>query len=149
MHQLIKLLEKSRKLKKNYFIMIRSLRRKKFLVHSNWNAAFNLICQEDNFYRRRGLIDFLQTCYKILPSNDSYTIDSYLNSSKFLIKWGWCESFAKSEFFQVSQINLNLKFCAWMVDIKIVHGWRFLTVPITRLKKLSVFKGSQKILYVI
>ena len=86
LHQFIKLLEKSRKLKKNDFIMIRSLRRKKFLVHSNWNAAFNLICQEDNFYRRRGLIDLLQTCYKILPSNDSYTIDSYLNSSKFLTK---------------------------------------------------------------
>ena len=86
LHQFIKLLEKSRKLKKNDFKIIRSLRRKKFLVHSNWNAAFNLICQEDNFYRRWGLIDLLQTCYKILPSNDSYTIDSYLNSSKLLTK---------------------------------------------------------------
>ena len=86
LHQFIKILEKSRKLKKNDFKIIRSLRRKKFLVHSNWNAAFNLICQEDNFYRRRGLIDLLQTCYKILPSNDSYTIDSYLNSSKLLTK---------------------------------------------------------------
>ena len=86
LHQFIIILEKSIKLKKNDFIMIRRLRRKKFLVHSNWNAAFNLICQEDNFYRRWGLIDLLQTCYKILPSNDSYTIDSYLNSSKFLTK---------------------------------------------------------------
>ena len=89
LHQFIKSLEKSAKLKKNDFIIIRRLRRKKFLVRSNWNAAFNLICQEDNFYRRRGLIELLKNYDNqeiILLSYDSYFIDSYLNTSKFLIK---------------------------------------------------------------
>ena len=89
LHQFIISLEKSIKLKEIDFIMIRRLRRKKFLVQSNWNAAFNSICQEDNFYRRRGLIDLLQTYNnqdKILGSNDSCIIDSYLNTSKFLFK---------------------------------------------------------------
>ena len=84
--QFIKSLEKSVKLNENDFKMIRRFRWKLFLVHPNWKAAFNSIIQEENFYRRRGLIDLLQTCYKILPSNDSCTVDSYLNSSKFLTK---------------------------------------------------------------
>ena len=82
LHQFIIILEKSRKLKKNDFIMIRRLCRKIFLVHSNWKAAFNLICQEDNFYRRRGLIDLLETQDQILPCYDSIVIDSYINTSK-------------------------------------------------------------------
>ena len=82
LHQFIKLLEESRKLKKNDFIMIRRLCRKKFLIHSNWKAAFNLICQEDNFYRRRGLIDLLETQDNILLCYDSIIIDSYINTSK-------------------------------------------------------------------
>ena len=89
LHQFIVSLEKSIKLKEIDFIMIRRLRRKKFLVQSNWNAAFNSICQEDNFYRRRGLVDLLQTYNnqdKILESNDSCVIDSYLNTSKFSFK---------------------------------------------------------------
>ena len=89
LHQFILSLEKSIKLKEIDLIMIRRLRRKKFLVQSNWNAAFNSICQEDNFYRRRGLIDLLQTYNnqdKILESNDSCIIDSYLNTSKFSFK---------------------------------------------------------------
>ena len=89
LHQFIISLEKSTTLKEIDFIMIRRLRRKKFLVQSNWNAAFNSIRQEDNFYRRRGLIDLLQTYNnqdKILASNDSCIIDSYLNTSKFLFK---------------------------------------------------------------
>ena len=84
LHQFITTLEKSRKLKKNDFIMIRRLCRKTFLVHSNWKAAFNLIRQEDNFYRRRGLIGLLETQDKILPCFDSIIIDSYINTSKFL-----------------------------------------------------------------
>ena len=82
LHQFIIILEKSRKLKKNDFIMIQRLRRKMFLVHSNWKAAFNLICQEDNFYRRRGLIDLLETQDEILRCYDSIIIDSYINTSK-------------------------------------------------------------------
>ena len=92
LHQFIKSLEESRKLKKNDFIIIRRIRRRNFLVYSNWNATFNLICQEDNFYRRRGLIDLLVTYDNqdiILLSYDSYFIDSYLNTSKFLIKLGF------------------------------------------------------------
>ena len=91
LHQFIISLEKSIKLKEIDLIMIRRLRRKKFLVQSNWNAAFNSICQEDNFYRRRGLIDLLQTYNnqdKILESNDSCSIDSYLNTSKFFLDVG-------------------------------------------------------------
>ena len=86
LHQFITTLEKSRKLKKNDFIMIQRLRRKTFLVHSNWKAAFNLIRQEDNFYRRRGLIGLLETQDNILLCYDSIIIDSYINASKFLIK---------------------------------------------------------------
>ena len=85
LHQFIKSLEESRKLKKNDFIMIQRLRRKMFLVHPNWKAAFNLICQEDNFYRRRGLIDLLETQDKIVHCFDSIIIESYINTSKFLV----------------------------------------------------------------
>ena len=84
LHQFITTLEKSGKLMKNDFIMIRRLCRKKFLIHSNWKAAFNLICQEDNFYRRRGLIDLLETQDEFLRCYDSIIIDSYVNTSKFL-----------------------------------------------------------------
>ena len=97
LYQFIKSLEKSIKLKKNDLKMIRRIRRKKFLVHSNWNAAFNSICQEDNFYRRRGLIELLETYEnqeKILETDGRWNdgkcscpiIDSYLNTSKLLIK---------------------------------------------------------------
>ena len=88
LHQFIKSLEQSRKLKKNDFTIIRRLRMRNFLVHSNWNAAFNSICLEDNFYRRRGLLDLLETYYnqdKILFFGNPVHTDSYLNSSKFLI----------------------------------------------------------------
>ena len=86
LHQFIITLEKSVKLKKKDFIMIQRLRRKMFLVHPNWKAAFNLICQEDNFYRRRGLIDLLETQDKILLCYDSIIIESYINTSKLLIE---------------------------------------------------------------
>ena len=89
LHQFITSLETSRKLKAKDFKTIRELRIKKFLVHPNWKEAFNSICLEDNFYRRRGLIDLLETYGNqdnILISGNSFTIDSYLNSSKFLIK---------------------------------------------------------------
>ena len=79
--------------------MIRRIRRKKFLIHSNWNAAFNSICQEDNFYRRRGLLELLKTYEKqdrILETNGEWSdtkaecpiIGSYLNTSKLLFKRG-------------------------------------------------------------
>ena len=74
------------KLKKNDFKIIRRIRRKKFLTHQNWNAVFNSIHQEDNFYRRRGLIDLLETQDEILRCYDSIIIDSYVNTSKLLVK---------------------------------------------------------------
>ena len=81
LHKFIKSLEKSEKLKKYDFKLIRRIRWKKFLAHSNWNAVINLICQEDNFYRRRGLIDLLEAYNnqdKILTF-DGPIVDSYLN----------------------------------------------------------------------
>ena len=78
------------KLKKNDFKIIRRIRRKKFLTHQNWNAVFNSIHQEDNFYRRRGLIDLLETYDnqdKILKFDGPIDIESFLNTSKSLIKY--------------------------------------------------------------
>ena len=77
------------KLKKNDFKMIRRIRRKQFLTHQNWNAVFHFIHQEDNFYRRRGLIDLLETYDNqdnILEFAGSIDIVSFLNTSKSLIK---------------------------------------------------------------
>ena len=88
LHQFIKSLEKSRKLKENDFKMIQRIRRKKLLIHSNWKAAFNSIRQEDNFYRRQGLVDLLETCEdqdKNLQPLFGLITNSYLNTSKFLI----------------------------------------------------------------
>ena len=88
-HQFIKSLEKNMKLKKNDFRIIRRIRRKQFLTHQNWNAVFNSIHQEDNFYRRRGLIDLLETYDNqdtILEFAGSIDIVSFLNTSKSLIK---------------------------------------------------------------
>ena len=86
LHQFITSLEKSRKLKVNDLKFIRRIRRQKFLTHSNWREAFNLICQEDNFFRRRGLIELLETYVKQdkILSFDGPIIDSYLNTSKFI-----------------------------------------------------------------
>ena len=89
LHQFTKLLENSKKLKKNDFKIIRRIRWKNVLAHSNWNAAFNSICKEDNFYRRRGLIDLLEKYdnqEEILTFDGPITSNTYLNSSKFLIK---------------------------------------------------------------
>ena len=89
LHQFIKSLEKNMKLKKNDFKIIRRIRRKKFLTHQNWNVVFNSIHQEDNFYRRRGLIDLLETYDnqdKILKFDGPIDIESFLNTSKSLIK---------------------------------------------------------------
>ena len=81
LHQSIKSLEKSMKLKENDFKLIRRIRWKKFLAHPNWIAAFNSICEEDNFYRRRGLIDLLETYNKQekILQYDGPISDSYLN----------------------------------------------------------------------
>ena len=92
LHQFITSLEKSRKLKVNDLEFIRRIRRQKFLTHSNWREAFNLICQEDNFFRRRGLIELLETYVKqdkILSFDGPIHIYAYLNTSKFtIIKMG-------------------------------------------------------------
>ena len=96
LHQFIKSLEKSRKLKENDFKMIRRIRRKKLLIHSNWKAAFNSIVDEDNFYRRQGLIELLE--FYVNQDDiqtgalqfDELMNNSYLNTSKFLIiEVGW------------------------------------------------------------
>jgi hypothetical protein len=90
--QYITSLEKSRKLKANDLKTIRRLRRKRLVVHSNWRTAFNSIIQEDNFYRRQGLIYLLETYDnqdKILKFPSLIT-ESYLNTGKLLIyKVGW------------------------------------------------------------
>jgi hypothetical protein len=81
LHKFIKSLEKSERLKKNDFKLIRRIRWKTFLAHSNWNAVVNLIRQEDNFYRRQVLIDMLEDYNnqdKILRF-DGAIVDSYLN----------------------------------------------------------------------
>ena len=81
LHRFIKSLEKSERLKKNDFKLIRRIRWKTFLAHSNWNAVVNLIREEDNFYRRQVLIDMLEDYDnqdKILRF-DGAIVDSYLN----------------------------------------------------------------------
>jgi hypothetical protein len=62
--------------------MIRRIRWKKFLAHPNWNAVFNSIRQEDNFYRRRDLVVLLET-YNNQDETltfDGPIVDSYLNT---------------------------------------------------------------------
>jgi hypothetical protein len=88
LYQFIKSLEKSKKLKENDFKMIRRICRKKLLIHSNWNSAFNSIREEDNFYRRRGLIELLETYAnqdEIIQFSNQILTNSYLNTSKFLV----------------------------------------------------------------
>ena len=85
LHKFITSLEKSRIVKENDFRIIRSICWKKFLVHSNWKAALDSIRKEDNFYRRRGLIDLLVTYDNQNKSLYDLITDSYLNTSKFLI----------------------------------------------------------------
>ena len=82
LHQFIKTLEKSINLKQKDFKNLRKIRRKKFLVHPNWKALFEAICEEDNFYRRRGLIDLLEAYSqnRILEFNNNLMVDSYLNA---------------------------------------------------------------------
>ena len=97
LHQFMKSLENSRKLKENDLKMIRRIRRKKLLIHSNWNAVFNSIIDEDNFYRRKGLIELLETYVNqdvlqtgSLQFDGQITTNSYLNTSKFFYQ-GWFE----------------------------------------------------------
>ena len=82
LHQFIKELEKSIKLRQKDFKTLRRIRRKTFLVHPEWKALFEAICNEDNFYRRRGLIDLLEAYSqkRILEFNNNLMVDSYLNS---------------------------------------------------------------------
>ena len=92
--QYITSLEKSSKVKANDFKIILRIRWRKFLAHSNWKAVFNSILQEDNFYKRRGLIDLLKNYDnqdKDLQLGDDIITDSYLNASKFSINEvnGW------------------------------------------------------------
>ena len=74
--------EKSIKLRQKDFKTLRRIRRKEFLVHPNWKALFEAICSEDNFYRRRGLIDLLEAYSqnRILEFNNNLMVDSYLNA---------------------------------------------------------------------
>lgn len=88
LHQFIKSFEKSRERKKNDFKIIQRIRWKKCLAHSYWNAVFNSIHQEDNFYKRRTLIDLLEIFEnqdKILLWDGPINMDAYLNLSKFFI----------------------------------------------------------------
>ena len=88
LHQFIKSLEKSKKLKENDFKMIQRICRKKLLIHSNWKSAFNSIREEDNFYRRRGLLELLETYVnqdEIIQFSNQIFTNSYLTTSKFLV----------------------------------------------------------------
>ena len=88
LHKFITSLEKSSKVKENDFKIIQRIRWRKFLAHSNWKAVYNSILQEDNFYKRRTLIELLESFEnqdKILEFQGPMNSDSYLNLSKFLI----------------------------------------------------------------
>ena len=88
LHEFIKSFEISIKLKKNDFKIIQRIRWKRCLVHSSWNAVFNSIRGEDNFYTRRYLIELLKTYDnqdKNLDFEGHINSTSYLNLSKFLI----------------------------------------------------------------
>ena len=88
LRQFIKSFEKSRERKKNDFKIIQRIRWKKCLAHSYWNAVFNSIRQEDNFYKRRTLIDLLEIFEnqdKNLLWDGRINVDAYLNLSKFFI----------------------------------------------------------------
>ena len=92
LHQSMKSLEKSKKLKENDLKMIRRIRRKKLLIHTNWIAVFNSIIDEDNFYRRKGLIELLETYVNqdvlqtgSLQFDGQIVTNSYLNTSKFFL----------------------------------------------------------------
>ena len=88
LQEIIKSFEISIELKKNDFKIIQRIRWKRCLVHSNWNAVVNSIRGEDNFHKRRYLIDLLKTYDnqdEILPFEGPINSDSCLNLSKFLI----------------------------------------------------------------
>ena len=88
LYQFIKSLEKSKKLKENDFKMIRRICRKKLLIHSNWKSALDSICKEDNFFRRRGLLELLETYVKqdeTIQFSYQIVTNSYLTTSKFLL----------------------------------------------------------------
>ena len=109
LHKFITSLEKSSKVKANDFKIIQRIRWRKFLAHSNWKAVFNSILQEDNFYKRRGLIDLLKNYDnqdKDLQLGDDIITDSYLNASKFSInEVGW------------NNLWQNTRLCAKMCNI--------------------------------
>ena len=96
-------------MKANDFKIIQRIRWRKFLTHSNWKAVYNSILQEDNFYKRRGLIDLLENYDnqdKDLQLGHDIITDSYLNASKFsILEVGWN-----------NVINLwgNTKYVLWM-----------------------------------
>ena len=88
LYQFINSLEKSKKLKENDFKMIQRICRKKLLVHSNWKSALDSICKEDNFFRRRGLLELLETYVKqdeTIQFSNQIVTNSYLTTSKFLV----------------------------------------------------------------
>ena len=128
LHQFIKSLEKSRKLKENDFKIIRKIHWKNcsvtqtnwteafnsidqanfhqglieifntYMAHTNWIAAFNAIYEEDNFFRRRGLIDLLETYdYQntILKFDGPIGCESYLNISKCFLNF-FCNMYLTS-----------------------------------------------------
>ena len=88
LYQFIKSLEISKKLKEIDFKMIRRICRKKLLIHSNWKSVLDSIREEDNFYRRRGLLELLETYVnqdEIIQFSNQILTNSYLTTSKFLV----------------------------------------------------------------
>ena len=85
LYQVTKTLVRNQKLKENDLKNIRRIRWKKLLVHANWKAVFANICEEDNFYKRRRLLELLKTYLyhdKTLDF-DGPISDSYLTASKY------------------------------------------------------------------
>ena len=68
----------------SHFRTFRRIRRKNFLVHPSWKAIFDGLNQENNFYRRRGLVVLLKPYCKEIPLHfdDNAVQSSFLNSSK-------------------------------------------------------------------
>ena len=75
------------------------------MIHTNWIAVFNSIIDEDNFYRRKGLIELLETYVNqdvlqtgSLQFDGQIMTNSYLNTNKFLLLRlvGSCDIFCQN-----------------------------------------------------
>ena len=137
----MKSLENSRKLKENDLKMIRRIRRKKLLIHSNWIAVFNSIIDEDNFYRRKGLIELLETYVNqdvlqtgSLQFDGQIMTNSYLNTSKFFYQ-GWLEVSSRKKGRPIWIALLLIYSGNFFQHVKkILKFWNFLNIKVAKFK---------------